>query len=638
MKKKKVSLVIAFLAGLLLSVCPVCAQEVPESNAEQIQNDGVEITKVTFPDEALYEYVTETVDKNQDNILTEDEAEKVTEIDMVYEKERNPKDLSVGLEYFPHLQYLYVGVSDLSQIDVTKNPELIRLELNNTLIEAVDVSHNPKLFALNLDDSKLKSLDVSHNPELYEVYVSNTGVTELDVSHNPDLTHIRVSGTQITNLDVTHNPKLAAIYFNNTKIKSLDLSKNPKMFEIFCYGSEIGELDLTMFPELNSIECYDTPIRKLNVSKCPKLSGLTCNNTQITELDVTKNPKLSRLECAGTAIRKLDLSKNSELRILNISDTNISNLKTLDMRGRSKIEEIICSNAGVENILLDKGNLLASLVCDNNHLTSLDLSGTSKLWYLKNISPQSRTIASRKIYGERVLELNRLSSTPDKILIQPGDGYHVDRGRRYIVLEKSGEVELSYTYQHGYRYDGLEPMEVNLKIVEGDGSDDVVETPVLKLNVSGTLPMKKGSACKKVNVTKILKNDRISKWSSSNSKIVSVSSKGVLKAKKTGKATITAVTAKGAKASFKVKVQTGKVKLKKLTVKPKTSVLKKGQKKTLKTDIVPISATDKVRFTSSNKKVASVSSKGVIKAKKKGRATITVKAGKKTVKVKVQVK
>jgi len=46
----------------------------------------------------------------------------------------------------------------------------------------------------------------------------------------------------------------------------------------------------------------------------------------------------------------------------------------------------------------------------------------------------------------------------------------------------------------------------------------------------------------------------------------------------------------------------------------------------------------KVTFKSSNKKVASVTKKGVVKGVKKGTAKITVKAGKKKVVVKVKVK
>ena len=69
--------------------------------------------------------------------------------------------------------------------------------------------------------------------------------------------------------------------------------------------------------------------------------------------------------------------------------------------------------------------------------------------------------------------------------------------------------------------------------------------------------------------------------------------------------------------------------------------MKKGKKKTIKCTIYPANAVNKkVKFKSSNKKVATVSSKGVVKAKKKGKATITIVSaeGNVTAIVKVTVK
>lgn len=67
-------------------------------------------------------------------------------------------------------------------------------------------------------------------------------------------------------------------------------------------------------------------------------------------------------------------------------------------------------------------------------------------------------------------------------------------------------------------------------------------------------------------------------------------------------------------------------------------MLKKGQTVTLKATVSPANATDKnVVWTSSNSKVAKVSSKGVVKAVKNGKATITAKAGGKTAKCVVTV-
>lgn len=67
-----------------------------------------------------------------------------------------------------------------------------------------------------------------------------------------------------------------------------------------------------------------------------------------------------------------------------------------------------------------------------------------------------------------------------------------------------------------------------------------------------------------------------------------------------------------------------------------TLTLKKGSKKSLKYQVFPVK--QKVTFTSSNKKVATVTNAGVVKGLRKGTATITIKAGKEKVTVKVKVK
>ena len=135
------------------------------------------------------------------------------------------------------------------------------------------------------------------------------------------------------------------------------------------------------------------------------------------------------------------------------------------------------------------------------------------------------------------------------------------------------------------------------------------------------------------------------KWETSNKKVVTVTNKGKITGKKVGKATITVTTDKGAKASITVYVKAKKVATKKVTVKNaktdrvvKKVTLKKGKKLTLKVVTNPITTPDKVTFKSSKKSVATVTNKGVIKAKKKGKATIKVKVGKKIVTCKVTVK
>ena len=123
------------------------------------------------------------------------------------------------------------------------------------------------------------------------------------------------------------------------------------------------------------------------------------------------------------------------------------------------------------------------------------------------------------------------------------------------------------------------------------------------------------------------------KWKSSNKNVAAVDQTGKIVAKKAGKATIT-VTANGKKATVKVSV-----------VDPCTSVkvqskltLKAGKSAKLKVTTTPKTTGQKATFKSSNKKVATVDSKGKVKALKKGTAKITVTVGKQKATCTVKVK
>ena len=166
--------------------------------------------------------------------------------------------------------------------------------------------------------------------------------------------------------------------------------------------------------------------------------------------------------------------------------------------------------------------------------------------------------------------------------------------------------------------------------------------PKITLNVTSLpIQVKKSTAGIRIKTTAI-KGDKIKSAKSSNAKVVKVSVKNgklTVKGLKAGKATVTVTSTKGAKATVKITVQKQKVATKKLSATVSTKqTLKKGKRVTLKVAKTPFTAQDTVKWTSSNKKVATVTSKGVVKGLKKGTATITAKAGKKVVKFKVMVK
>ena len=133
----------------------------------------------------------------------------------------------------------------------------------------------------------------------------------------------------------------------------------------------------------------------------------------------------------------------------------------------------------------------------------------------------------------------------------------------------------------------------------------------ITLNVGKTYTLKTAGIKRKIT------------WSSNKKSIATVSSKGVVKAVKKGTAVVTAKYGKK-KLTCKVTVKqpVTSIKLNKTSV-----TLKKGNKLTLKAIAYPKNANNRaVVWKSSNKKVATVSSKGVVKAVGNGTATITVTA------------
>ena len=153
--------------------------------------------------------------------------------------------------------------------------------------------------------------------------------------------------------------------------------------------------------------------------------------------------------------------------------------------------------------------------------------------------------------------------------------------------------------------------------------------PTIKLNKSSATMYSSGTKKKlslKANATGASKKVT---WKSSNTKIATVNSKGVVTAKKAGKVTITA-TANGVSSKATITVKTFTLKLTK-----SKATIKKGGKVTIKVTATP---KEKITYKTSNKKIATVTSKGVVKGIKKGTAKITVTANgiKRTFKVTVK--
>lgn len=129
------------------------------------------------------------------------------------------------------------------------------------------------------------------------------------------------------------------------------------------------------------------------------------------------------------------------------------------------------------------------------------------------------------------------------------------------------------------------------------------------------------------------------KWTSSNKKTATVSSKGKVKAKKAGTVTITARSKSNPKVSAKCKIKIYKATKKIRLSGSRRYTLEEGKTVRLKAKVTrPAKGAQPIRWISQNSRVAKVNGKGKVTAVSKGTTTVTAQSGKVKVKVTIQVK
>ncbi len=164
--------------------------------------------------------------------------------------------------------------------------------------------------------------------------------------------------------------------------------------------------------------------------------------------------------------------------------------------------------------------------------------------------------------------------------------------------------------------------------------------PTATVNAS-TVTLKVKQSTKGLKVTNLAAGDSVASWKSTNTKVFTVKGNAdgtcALTGKKKGSAKLEITLASGLTKTVTVKVQKTAVKTSKVKVAEKKLTVKKGEKASLKATVAPFTSAQKLTYTSSNKKVATVSKNGVVTAKKAGKAKITVKSGSKKVTVTITV-
>ena len=196
MRKKSTRFLSAALAAcMMVSALPVgafaaapAAASTESAVSTQAEEDAVAIDATNFPDGAFRQYVADNFDKDKDGALNQTERNAVKEIRI-----SNSGCTSLqGLKYFSKLTDLFCSDNNLTELDVSENPELKRLICYNNSLTSLNLNKNTKLRSLNCNKNKLTVLDLRENKSLSWLRCKNNCLTSLDLRNNPQIGDLQV--------------------------------------------------------------------------------------------------------------------------------------------------------------------------------------------------------------------------------------------------------------------------------------------------------------------------------------------------------------------------------------------------------------------------------------------------------------
>ena len=196
MRKKSTRFLSAALAAcMMVSALPVgafaaapAAASTESAVSTQAEEDAVAIDATNFPDGAFRQYVADNFDKDKDGALNQTERNAVKKIEI-----SNSGCTSLqGLKYFSKLTDLFCSDNNLTELDVSENPELGRLICYNNSLTSLNLNKNTKLRSLNCNNNKLTVLDLRENKSLSWLRCNNNCLTSLDLRNNPQIGDLQV--------------------------------------------------------------------------------------------------------------------------------------------------------------------------------------------------------------------------------------------------------------------------------------------------------------------------------------------------------------------------------------------------------------------------------------------------------------
>lgn len=297
--------------------------------------------------------------------------------------------------------YIFVdnkGISDLTGIEAFVNIPILACNDNN--LTTIDISQNTAIKELVCGgNATFTTLDVSQNLALERIFCVNSGLTTLDVSNNSELNLLNLIGSNLTSLDLSNNPQLNSVLLTNNNLTSLNVANGN--------NGSWTQMGATGNPNLSCIE-HDTgfdPTTNINWQK--DASATWSDNCATSTCTTFVNIPDANFKAILVGDPSINTDGDNEICTTEaqaytgsifvvfqgISDltgieafTNITELScdenqltSLDISANTALTTLSCSLNQLTSLDVSNNTLLTQINCGGNQLTSLDVSNNTAL-------------------------------------------------------------------------------------------------------------------------------------------------------------------------------------------------------------------------------------------------------------------
>ena len=364
-----------------------------------------------------------------------------------------------------NLETLHCRDNQLATLDLSTNPKLKEINCEINKLSELDLSHNTNLETLDCSDNQLKTLNLDTNTKLSHLYCHSNQLAALDLNDNIDsisfygpyqkiYVSLPVDSTSLdlaTLADNFDSEKVSDLKGQTITGTTLSLDGQPK--EVFykykvstnrelwvtlkiIYGEAfkvtfdrnkgLGYMDPLSLKAGSSYElptCYFTPPEgkvfdkwEVNGTKYDAGDSITVNGDMTIKAIWTVFEEIAILEINEDTFpdanfrkyvsEKIDTSGNGTLSqeeldavtAINVENKEITDLKgvehfteltklncnnnkltTLNLTNNTKLENLSCLHNKLKSLDLSQNTNLKSLDCKQNQLTALNLTNNTKL-------------------------------------------------------------------------------------------------------------------------------------------------------------------------------------------------------------------------------------------------------------------